>query len=134
LCTDDVSYQRYRKVVRNRWLQKLFLAMPLRVRQGISNKIKAKSKQQKQYKKAQIMDVNPAAVRQVMQQYNARLLLHGHTHRPAIHTLQSSQNIANYRIVLGDWQPDASYIEITPEKIHLVDKRLPEGQTILSLN
>ena len=134
LCTDDVSYQRYRKVVRNRWLQKLFLAMPLTVRQGISDKIKAKSKQQKQYKQAQIMDVNPAAVRQVMQQYNARLLLHGHTHRPAIHTLQSSQNIANYRIVLGDWQPDASYIEITPEKIRLVDKRLSEGQSILSLN
>lgn len=134
LCTDDVSYQRYRKVVRNRWLQKLFLAMPLKVRQGISDKIKAKSKQQKQYKQAQIMDVNSASVRQVMQQYNATLLLHGHTHRPAIHTLQSSQNISNYRIVLGDWQPDASYIETTPEKIRLVDKRLPEGQAILSLN
>jgi len=134
LCTDDVSYQRYRKVVRNRWLQKLFLAMPLKVRQGISDKIKAKSKQQKQNKQAQIMDVNPASVRQVMQQYNATLLLHGHTHRPAIHTLQSSQNISNYRIVLGDWQPDASYIEITPKKIRLVDKRLPEGQAILSLN
>lgn len=134
LCTDDVSYQRYRKVVRNRWLQKLFLAMPLTVRQGISDKIKAKSKQQKQNKQAQIMDVNPAAVRQVMQQYNASLLLHGHTHRPAIHTLQASQNISNYRIVLGDWQPDASYIEITPEKIRLVDKRLSEGQAILSLN
>ena len=134
LCTDDVSYQRYRKVVRNRWLQKLFLAMPLTVRQGISDKIKVKSKQQKQYKQAQIMDVNPASVRQVMQQYNATLLLHGHTHRPAIHTLQSSQNNSNYRIVLGDWQPDASYIEITPEKIRLVDKRLSEGQSILSLN
>jgi UDP-2,3-diacylglucosamine hydrolase len=134
LCTDDVSYQRYRKVVRNRWLQKLFLAMPLTVRQGISDKIKAKSKQQKQNKQAQIMDVNPAAVRQVMQQYNTNLLLHGHTHRPAIHTLQASQNISNYRIVLGDWQPDASYIEITPEKIRLVDKRLSEGQAILSLN
>jgi len=134
LCTDDVSYQRYRKVVRNRWLQKLFLAMPLTVRQGISDKIKAKSKQQKQNKQAQIMDVNPAAVRQVMQQYNANLLLHGHTHRPAIHTLQSLQNISNYRIVLGDWQPDASYIEITPEKIRLVDKRLSQGQAILALN
>lgn len=134
LCTDDVSYQRYRKVVRNRWLQKLFLAMPLTVRQGISDKIKAKSKQQKQNKQAQIMDVNPAAVRQVMQQYNTNLLLHGHTHRPAIHTLQASQNISNYRIVLGDWQPDASYIEITPEKIRLVDKRLSQGQAILALN
>src|SRR5690606_5398047 len=57
LCIDDVSYQRYRKVVRNRWLQKLFLAMPLTIRQRISDKIKAKSKQQKQYKQAQIMDV-----------------------------------------------------------------------------
>lgn len=133
LCTDDVSYQRYRKVVRNRWLQKLFLAMPLTIRQRISDKIKAKSKHQKQYKQAQIMDVNPAAVRQVMKQYRVSLLLHGHTHRPAIHKLESVQNISNYRIVLGDWQPEPSYIEITPEAIRLVDKRLPQGNTLLSL-
>lgn len=133
LCTDDVSYQRYRKVVRKRWLQKLFLAMPLTIRQRISDKIKAKSKQQKQYKQAQIMDVNPAAVRQVMTQHNVRLLLHGHTHRPAIHQLGSVQNIPNYRIVLGDWHAEPSYIEITAEKIRLFDIRLPEGETELSL-
>ncbi|MBN45459.1 MULTISPECIES: UDP-2,3-diacylglucosamine diphosphatase [unclassified Methylophaga] len=133
LCTDDVSYQRYRKVVRKRWLQKLFLAMPLSIRQRISDKIKAKSKQQKQYKQAQIMDVNPAAVRQVMKQYHVNLLLHGHTHRPAIQPLEPVRNISNYRIVLGDWQPAPSYVEITAEKIRLVDTRLPQGETHLLL-
>ncbi|HAO25092.1 MAG TPA: UDP-2,3-diacylglucosamine diphosphatase, partial [Methylophaga sp.] len=133
LCTDDVSYQRYRKVVRKRWLQKLFLAMPLTIRQRISDKIKAKSKQQKQYKQAQIMDVNPAAVRQVMKQYHVNLLLHGHTHRPAIQPLEPVRNISNYRIVLGDWQPAPSYVEITAEKIRLVDTRLPQGETHLLL-
>lgn len=133
LCTDDVSYQRYRKVVRNRWLQKLFLAMPLSIRQGISDKIKAKSKQQKQYKHAQIMDVNPAAVRQVMKQHKVHLLLHGHTHRPAIHQLELQQNLPTYRIVLGDWHSEPSYIEITAEKIRLVDMRLPQGETQLLL-
>jgi len=133
LCTDDVSYQRYRKVVRNRWLQKLFLTMPLTIRQRISDKIKAKSKQQKQYKQAQIMDVNSAAVKKVMKQYQVNLLLHGHTHRPAIHKLESIQNTPSYRIVLGDWQPDPSYIEMTPEAIRLVDKRLLHGATQLTL-
>lgn len=133
LCTDDVSYQRYRKVVRKRWLQKLFLAMPLSIRQRISDKIKAKSKQKKQYKQAQIMDVNPAAVRQEMKQHKVNLLLHGHTHRPAIHKLESIQTIPSYRIVLGDWHPEPSYIEITDEAIRLVDQRLPHGETHLSL-
>ncbi|ODN67057.1 UDP-2,3-diacylglucosamine diphosphatase [Methylophaga muralis] len=133
LCTDDVSYQRYRNIVRKRWLQKLFLAMPLFVRQRISDKIKAKSKQQKQYKQAQIMDVNPAAVRQVMKQYQVNLLLHGHTHRPAIHQLESLENILSYRIVLGDWHSEPSYIEITAEKIRLVDMRLLQGETQLLL-
>ena len=132
LCTDDVGYQRYRNVVRKRWLQKLFLAMPLSIRQRISDKIKAKSKQKKQYKQAQIMDVNPAAVRQEMKKHKVNLLLHGHTHRPAIHQLESMQTIPSYRIVLGDWQPEPSYLEITPEAIRLVDNRLPHGELLLS--
>lgn len=133
LCTDDVSYQRYRKVVRNCWLQKLFLAMPLTIRQHISDKIKTKSKQKKQYKQAEIMDVNPATVRKVMKQHHVNLLLHGHTHRPAIHKLEPMQSIFNYRLVLGDWQPHPSYIEVTAKTILLVDTRLPHGSTLLSL-
>src|SRR5690554_3195362 len=133
LCTDDVGYQRYRRVVRNRWLQKLFLAMPLAVRQHISDKIKAKSKQKKQFKQAQIMDVNPSAVRQVMKQHNVQILLHGHTHRPAIHHLDNLQGQASYRLVLGDWHNQPSYIEMTAENIRLIDARLPAGQQQLSL-
>ncbi len=47
LCLDDISYQRYRKVVRNRFLQWCFLKLPARFRQNISDKIIAKSKQKK---------------------------------------------------------------------------------------
>lgn len=133
LCTDDVSYQRYRKVVRNRWLQKLFLAMPLAIRQRISDKIKAKSKQQKQFKQARIMDVNPAAVRQVMKAHRIQLLIHGHTHRPAIHTLESLRGEIGHRIVLGDWHQHPSYIEMNAEGIYLNDVRLPAGQQHLAL-
>lgn len=133
LCTDDVSYQRYRKVVRNRWLQKLFLTMPLAIRQHISNKIKAKSKQQKQYKQAQIMDVNPATVRQIMKTYRVQLLLHGHTHRPAIHSLDTIHGEPGYRVVLGDWHQHPSYIVMTAENIYLNDVRLATGQQHLAL-
>lgn len=133
LCTDDVSYQRYRKVVRQRWLQKLFLTMPLSIRQRISDKIKAKSKQQKQYKQAQIMDVNPLAVRQTMQQYQVSLLIHGHTHRPAIHVIDTPSMRNAYRVVLGDWQPRPSYLEITEQTLRLVDARLSDGESRLQL-
>lgn len=133
LCTDDVSYQRYRKVVRQRWLQKLFLTMPLSIRQRISDKIKAKSKQQKQYKQAQIMDVNPLAVRQTMQQYQVSLLIHGHTHRPAIHVIDTPSMRNAYRVVLGDWQPRPSYLEITGQTLRLVDARLSRGESRLQL-
>lgn len=133
LCTDDVSYQRYRKVVRQRWLQKLFLTMPLSIRQRISDKIKAKSKQQKQYKQAQIMDVNPSAVRQTMQQYQVSLLIHGHTHRPAIHPIDTPSMRNAYRVVMGDWQPQPSYLEITGQTLRLVDARLSRGESRLQL-
>lgn len=87
LCIDDVSYQRYRRWSRNPFLQWCFLKLPASYRQGISDKIKQKSRQQKQHKSAMIMDVNQRAVSQIMAQYHVNYLLHGHTHRPAIHPI-----------------------------------------------
>ncbi|MCL4145385.1 UNVERIFIED_CONTAM: hypothetical protein GTU68_023069 [Idotea baltica] len=66
LCIDDVSYQRYRCWSRNRFLQWWFLLLPASYREGISNKIKQKSRNQKQHKTAVIMDVNATEVNRVM--------------------------------------------------------------------
>lgn len=99
LCIDDVAYQQFRKKVHQKWRQRLFLCLPLKVRVKIAEKIRAKSNQDKQGKSAEIMDVNQAFTTQKIQEYGVDLLIHGHTHREAIH-----QEKTFTRIVLGDWR------------------------------
>lgn len=99
LCIDDVAYQQFRKKVHQKWRQRLFLCLPLKVRVKIAEKIRAKSNQDKQGKSAKIMDVNQAFTTQKIQEYGVDLLIHGHTHREAIH-----QEKTFTRIVLGDWR------------------------------
>jgi UDP-2,3-diacylglucosamine hydrolase len=129
LCTDDVSYQRYRRWSRNRLLQWCFLFLSVRYRQGVSDKIKQKSREQKQYKTAMIMDVNHDEVNRVMEKHHVQYLLHGHTHRPAIHDLGDDA----YRIVLGDWQDAPSFILFDGYQLQLFDQRSPEAASTLRL-
>lgn len=133
LCIDDISYQRYRRVVRNRFLQWCFLRLPARFRNNISDKIIAKSRQKKQSKTAMIMDVNQAEVRQYFTKQHIGLLIHGHTHRPAIHPLESADGRSVYRIVLGDWDEKVSYLLADDQQITLHDHRLPAGKESLRL-
>ncbi len=123
LCTDDVDYQRYRLWSRNRFLQWIFRNMPLSYRQGLANKIKQKSHQQKQTKSAAIMDVNSSEVIRIMTKFGVTQLIHGHTHRPAIHSLKLSDRPAK-RIVLGDWDDEASYLICNAQKMQLIDPRI----------
>lgn len=133
LCIDDVSYQRYRRVVRNRFLQWCFLRLPARFRQNISDQIIAKSREKKQNKTAMIMDVNQNAVRQVFAREQIDLMIHGHTHRPAIHELESADGRSAYRVVLGDWTDKVSYLLADDQQLTLHDHRLLEGKKALRL-
>ncbi|MFC2564239.1 MAG: UDP-2,3-diacylglucosamine diphosphatase [Neisseria sp.] len=105
LCTDDVRYQQFRRKVHQKWRQKLFLLLPLPLRVSIAKKIRQTSKQDKQRKAAEIMDVNPQTVAETVGRYGADLLIHGHTHRQNIH-----RNDGFTRIVLGDWKKDQASI------------------------
>jgi UDP-2,3-diacylglucosamine hydrolase len=123
LCTDDVSYQRYRLWSRNNVIQWFFKHLPLKFRQNIADKIKQKSTQQKQTKSAEIMDVNTAEVARIMTKFGVTQLIHGHTHRPAIHNLELSGEPAT-RIVLGDWHTEVSYLQCSENQQLLVDPRI----------
>lgn len=124
LCTDDTAYQRYRYWTRISFLQQLFLKLPLRFRQGIANKIKQKSQEQKQFKSSMIMDVNQQTVMDTMQNHAVYQLIHGHTHRPAIHEFSIADH-ATRRIVLGDWSTDGfSMLRCDDDNIELVDPRV----------
>ena len=119
LCTDDQAYQRYRRRVHNPIIQWLFLHLPLRVRLKIAAKMRAKSQQANQHKSQMIMDVNPEAVLERLRYHEVDTLIHGHTHRPAIHQL-ATENGSAQRAVLGAWHHEGSMISATPEAITLI--------------
>ncbi len=102
LCTADIGYQRFRRVVHNRPLQRLFLALPRAARSRIASGLRARTQQAVQAKPAALMDVDPTAAVALLDRYGADWLIHGHTHRPAIHRLDGSA-AGRLRIDLGDW-------------------------------
>lgn len=119
LCTDDAGYLRFRAKVHNPWIQRLFLALPLWIRKRIAARMRADSKQANQHKSQTIMDVNQEAVVATMLRQQVTLLIHGHTHRPAIHTL-SLQGETAQRAVLGAWHSRGSMIQLDASGIQLI--------------
>lgn len=108
LCTDDVAYQRFRKRVRNQRIQTMFLKLPLRWRLAIAGGLRQRSKAQQQQIESYITDVNELSCIQLLEQHAESLLVHGHTHRPALHRLQRAEGPDLSRIVLPDWELDHS--------------------------
>lgn len=102
LCTDDHDYQRFRRFVRSPLAQSLYLALPARLRSSIANYLRRRSTQANDGKPPAIMDVNPMAVANALRRHDVQLMIHGHTHRPAIHNLEVDGRPAR-RIVLGAW-------------------------------
>ena len=120
LCVDDVKYQHYRKKVHQKWRQWLFLHLPLQVRLNIAEKIRAKSRQDKQVKSTEIMDVNAAFVQQMFAKFHVTQMIHGHTHRQKHHEIPPHF----HRIVLGDWGETSSLLEVTPHSIEFINDTL----------
>ena len=120
LCVDDVKYQQYRKKVHQKWRQWLFLHLPLKVRLNIAEKIRAKSRQDKQLKSTEIMDVNADFVQQMFAQFHVTQMIHGHTHRQKHHEIPPHF----HRIVLGDWGETSSLLEVTPHSIEFINETL----------
>jgi len=110
LCTDDVSYQRFRSVVRSPIVHRLFFMLPLSARRAIADRLRQSSVEA--MKPDAITDVNATAVTTAMRTADVRILVHGHTHRPAIHRIKVDGEPA-LRIVLGDWYTQGSLLNWT---------------------
>ena len=119
LCTDDTGYLAFRAKVHTPWIQKLFLALPLFIRNRIAAKMRAGSKAANSSKSMTIMDVNPQAVINVMEKHRVQWLIHGHTHRPDVHDLIANGEPA-HRVVLGAWHSEGSMVTVTPEGVELI--------------
>ena len=118
LCTDDVEYQRFRAMVRNPAWQADVLAKSPEERLALARQFREMSMAEMQGKSETIMDVNPEAVKNALRDAGVRQMIHGHTHRPAIHDLEIDSEPAR-RIVLGDWYDQGSVLECDPEGCRL---------------
>lgn len=102
LCTRDEGYMRMRRLLRNPVSLWILRHLPLATRHKLARKLRNESKQQTRMKASDIIDVTPEEVVKVMRAHKVKTLIHGHTHRPDIHTLTFDGETAQ-RIVLGDW-------------------------------
>lgn len=109
LCTEDFEYLEFRAMVRSPQWQAQALALPLDQRRMMAAQLREKSLSMNAIKPQDIMDVTPAEVERVMAEADVSLLIHGHTHRPAHHTLTLDGHPAE-RWVLGDWHEHGWYI------------------------
>ena len=102
LCTRDEAYMKLRRYLRNPITLFILRHLPLSTRHKLARKLRSESRAQTRMKANDIVDVTPDEVPRIMQEYGVKTLIHGHTHRPAIHKLQLGEQAAK-RIVLGDW-------------------------------
>jgi len=111
LCTDDLDYQKARAVFRNpKWIaQVLTWTIPQRIQRA--EEMREVSKESVQHKSDEIMDVNQHSVEQAMRDAKVTRLIHGHTHRPAVHDF-SLDGADVQRIVLDDWYTQGSYLRV----------------------
>jgi UDP-2,3-diacylglucosamine hydrolase len=110
LCTDDSEYQMYRRMVRNRHWQQEFLSRTLSERLATAKAMRDTSAARgRDANNRSISDVSPDAVASAVTQAGCRILLHGHTHRPASHTLDNDA----VRLVLGDWSSKGAVVAVS---------------------
>ena len=109
-CVDDVEYQEMKREIRSDSWKKDFLAKSISERVDFANDLRTKSSERNSNKPENIMDVNNNYVIEVVQREKIDILIHGHTHRPAVHKLENG----SIRAVLGSWEEEgwvADYIE-----------------------
>ena len=111
LCTDDGAYQAFRSQVHAPAWQREFLSRSSTERRTFAAKARDESRRQTATKDNAIMDVNADAVHDTMRAHNVTRLIHGHTHRPAIHDFDLDGKPAQ-RIVLGDWYDQGSVLRL----------------------
>lgn len=114
LCTDDLPYQAFRRKSRSSEWQQNVLSKPLLVRLLVARWYRIRSYFHKRQKTVEIMDVNQATVADTMATNSCMRLIHGHTHRPAIHDFILAGKPAQ-RYVLAAWTKEMGEVMVWDE-------------------
>jgi UDP-2,3-diacylglucosamine hydrolase len=131
LCTRDSQYMAFRQQVRSPEWQDAFLAKSLMERYMIAQQAREQSREANNHKTSDIMDVTYSEVIRTLHELDVTVLIHGHTHRPAVHTITLEEPIQGedtaVRIVLGDWHCKGWVLEFTDEGYDLRNFALLQG-------
>ncbi|MCU1731873.1 MULTISPECIES: UDP-2,3-diacylglucosamine diphosphatase [unclassified Pseudomonas] len=119
LCTRDEAYMKLRRTLRNPLSLWILRHLPLITRRKLARKLRSESKTQTRMKATDIIDVTTEEVPRIMQQHGVHTLVHGHTHRPAIHKLTLDDGSAGRRIVLGDWDRQGWALQVDEQGFQL---------------
>ncbi len=115
LCTDDTQYQFYRRMVRNRDWQRDFLAKSVSEREATARMIRSTSKASgSRAHRNSIADINTDTLLQTVNNHQVERVVHGHTHRPALHVTTAEQKVE--RMVLGDWHEDHAVVAVSDKE------------------
>ena len=125
LCTDDAAYLAFRRQVRDPACQAAFLARPLAERRAFAAQARDATRAHTSSTDMAIMDVNQQAVESALRQAGVTRMIHGHTHRPAIHDFTLDGRPAQ-RIVLGDWYEQGSVLRVDADGATL-QRLVPQG-------
>ena len=112
LCTRDTEYMNARKLLRSNAFQADFLSKSLAERDAFARQLRGESTAHTRETAADIMDVTQSEVEHALQTADVSIMIHGHTHRPAVHELTLSTGTA-VRYVLGDWHESMQYLTIS---------------------
>jgi len=119
LCTRDLEYIKFRKMVRSERWQNDFLDRSLVERHMIAQQTRQQSKEQSSHKASEIMDVTQQEVLDLLYEKQVNIIIHGHTHRPSVHTIRLQEPINGQkealRIVLGSWDSKGWALEFTKD-------------------
>ena len=116
---DFIMRKQYADMAAMTLLDELMLAMPLWYRKKIARNAREKSKLSQADKPIEILDVVDEAVLATFAKHNVTNMIHGHTHRPNVHTYKVNEQTLT-RTVLGDWYTQGSYLVVTPQSQELI--------------
>lgn len=124
-CTDDVEYQAFKANIRKEESIQFLLSLPLSERKKMASQLREDGKKATANKSLEIMDVNEQAIVDAFFAHQTPLMIHGHTHRPNIHT-HTINTIDHFRYVLGDWHEVGYEIVLESDTINLITFRLED--------
>lgn len=120
LCVNDKQYIRLKKVLNCYIFQKLFLSLPFSIRLHIYNIIYSYYEKYKQYQEKNKLYINDQFVVDMLIKNKSEIMIHGHTHQPAMHNIYYSKCVTFKRIVLGNWDKNSGSVAKINEIDHTI--------------